>query len=101
MKVKCYKFMLTAPDFVYKERGPLLNLQYEKYQEGTILPYLLHGTPESDVMKIIGKGSKYVTIDPLYVPALLCPSQSSSSSTLPEKDLLKVAPYNCLREGCG
>ena len=26
----------------------------------------------------------------------ICPSQPSSSSTLPEKDLLEVAPYNCL-----
>jgi len=35
-------------------------------------------------------------LDKHRASALLCPSQPSSSSTLPEKDLLEVAPYNCL-----
>ena len=81
---------------LYKEGGPLLLLEHWKYQEKVILPYLLHGTPESDNMKLIGKGRQYVTIDSLYASALLRPSPLSPSSTLPKEEVLEVAPYSCL-----
>ena len=56
--------------FVLKE-SPLVNLEHPKYQENLILPYLLHSTPKSDLMKLVGEEGDFVTINTVYAYALL------------------------------
>ena len=53
------------------KENPLVNLDHPKYQENLILPYLLHSTPKSDLMKLVGEGGDYVTINTVYAFALL------------------------------
>ena len=55
---------------VLKE-SPLVNLDHPKYQENLILPHLPHSSPKSDVMKLVGEGGDYVTINTVYAYALL------------------------------